>query len=161
MQSKDDLWKNGVVLSFDLDTKLLKKYYSKTSPQNAYRDVKKYLMENGFGHTKDTDYVNNTIKKGDAIILLKKFSKENKWLPICVNKINISPNIVSLDISLQINKLTDEKWKMQRDNELKKDKSDKSIEKSSSLLKRVSKKKEELGKEITNLNSLNKENIER
>lgn len=161
MQSKDDLWKNGVVLSFDLDTKLLKKYYSKTSPQNAYRDVKKYLMENGFGHTKDTDYVNNTIKKVDAIILLKKFSKENKWFPICVNKINISPNIVSLDISLQINKLTDEKWKMQRDNELKKDKSDKSIEKSSSLLERVSKKKEELGKEITNLNSLNKENIER
>lgn len=50
---------------------------------------------------------------------------------------------------------------MQRDNELKKDKSDKSIEKSSSLLKRVSKKKEELGKETTNLNSLNKENIER
>ena len=161
MQSKDDLWKNGVVLSFDLDTKLLKKYYSKTSPQNAYRDVKKYLMENGFGHTKDTDYVNNTIKKVEAIILLKKFSKENKWFPICVNKINISPNIVSLDISLQINKLTDEKWKMQRDNELKKDKSDKSIEKSSSLLERVSKKKEELGKEITNLNSLNKENIER
>ena len=161
MQSKDDLWKNGVVLSFDLDTKLLKKYYSKTSPQNSYRDVKKYLKENGFGHTKDTDYVNNTIKKVDAIILLKKFSKENKWFPICVNKINISPNIVSLDISLQINKLTDEKWKMQRDNELKKDKSDKSIEKSSSLLKRVSKKKEELGKEITNLNSLNKENIER
>ena len=66
-----------------------------------------------------------------------------------------------MDISLQINKLTDEKWKMQRDNELKKDKSDKSIEKRSSLLKRVSKKKEELGKEITNLKSLNKENIER
>ena len=158
MQSKDDLWKNGVVLSFDLDTKLLKKYYSKTSPQNAYRDVKKYLMENGFGHTKDTDYVNNTIKKVDAIILLKKFSKENKWVPICVNKINISPNIVSLDISLQISKLTDEEWKMQRDNEFNKDKSN---EKRSSLLKRVSKKKEETGKEITNLNSLNKENIER
>lgn len=158
MQSKDDLWKNGVVLSFDLDTKLLKKYYSKTSPQNAYRDVKKYLMENGFGHTKDTDYVNNTIKKVDAIILLKKFSKENKWFPICVNKINISPNIVSLDISLQISKLTDEEWKMQRDNEFNKDKSN---EKRSSLLKRVSKKKEEMGKEITNLNSLNKENIER
>lgn len=158
MQSKDDLWKNGVVLSFDLDTKLLKKYYSKTSPQNAYRDVKKYLMENGFGHTKDTDYVNNTIKKVDAIILLKKFSKENKWFPICVNKINISPNIVSLDISLQISKLTDEEWKMQRDNEFNKDKSN---EKRSSLLKRVSKKKEETGKEITNLNSLNKENIER
>jgi vapD-related protein len=161
LQSKDDLWKNGVVLSFDLDTKLLKKYYSKTSPQNAYRDIKKYLIENGFGHTKDTDYVNTKIEKVDTIQILNDFSYDNKWFPICVNKINISPNVKSLDISLQINKLTDEKWKMQRDNELKKDKSDKSIEKRSSLLKRVSKKKEELGKENTNLNSLNKENIER
>lgn len=158
MQSKDNLWKNGVVLSFDLDTKLLKRYYSKTSPQNAYRDVKKYLIENGFGHTKDTDYVNNTIEKVDAIILLKKFSKENKWFPICVNKINISPNIVSLDISLQINKLTDEKWKMQKDNELDKDTS---TEKRASLLSRISSKKKELGKENTNSSNLNKDSIER
>jgi hypothetical protein len=65
---------------------------------------------------------------------------------------------VSLDISLQINKLTDEKWKMQKDNELDKDTS---TEKRASLLSRISSKKKELGKENTNSSNLNKDSIER
>ena len=106
-----EIWENGVVLSFDLDTNLLKLYYSSTSPQTAYTDIKKFLVNNKFEHKRDSDYVNPNINKIGTVELIRNFSKNNKWFPICVNKINISPNIQSLDISSDIIKLVDEEWK--------------------------------------------------
>lgn len=61
LQSKNNTWKNGVVLSFDLDAEKLKLYYSKTSTQGAYAVIKRYLLKNGFEHRKDSDYVNHDI----------------------------------------------------------------------------------------------------
>ena len=49
--------------------------------------------------------------------LIYNFSKSNKWSPLCINKMNISPNVESLDISLQIVQLADKKWKAKKDKE--------------------------------------------
>lgn len=87
------LWENGVVLSFDLDTKMLRRYYSDKSPKNAYGEIKKMLKREGFEHKKDSDYVNEEIDKVKTVIIIEEFSQENKWFPLCVNKINISPNV--------------------------------------------------------------------
>jgi len=110
-----NLWMRGVVLSFDLDTAKLKSYFSKTSPQGAYDVIKRFLLNNGFEHKKDSDYVNVNIDKVATVDLLVDFADENKWFPLCINKMNISPNVETLDISIQIERLTDKEWKKQKD----------------------------------------------
>lgn|GEM_PF-708295 len=109
------LWARGVVLSFDLVTQDLKDNYSNSSPQGAYDVIKRYLLKNGFEHLKDTDYKHDSINKLDTVDLLYKFSKENKWFPYCIKKVNISPNITTLDISDGIKAFQDEVWKKDRD----------------------------------------------
>lgn len=109
------LWKNGVVLSFDLNTSNLKIYYSKNSPQNAYKLLKIFLKNNGFEHKKDSDYVNPLINRLKTVRLLTDFAKKNKWFPLCINKMNISPNVETLDISMQIESLIDKDWKNKKD----------------------------------------------
>ena len=76
MPSKSDIWKNGVVLSFDLDTIKLRDYYSKTSPQGAYEIIKHFLKKNGFKHEKDSDYVN--------VKIVIESIKRTQWLNIYI-----------------------------------------------------------------------------
>lgn len=104
-KNEDNMWAYGVILSFDFNTKLLKEYFSITSPQGAYRVMKYFLLSHGFEHKKDSDYVNIKIHKVKAVDLLLDFAENNAWFPICVNKMNISPNIISLDISTQLQRL--------------------------------------------------------
>ena len=103
-----DPWARGVVLSFDFVTKDLKDYYSKNSPQGAYEVLKRFLLKNGFEHLRDSDYKNKFMDKVDTVDLLYSFSRDHKWFPHCINKVNISPNITALDISNDIKALGDE-----------------------------------------------------
>lgn len=107
---KSSLWQNGIVLSFDLDTTKLKEYYSKTSPQGAYDLLKRFLIKNGFEHRKDSDYVNPNIERRYAVRLLHHFMNDNKWFPLCINKMNISPNVEVLDIAEDLRELAEENW---------------------------------------------------
>lgn len=116
---KKSLWENGVVLSFDLDTENLRKYFSRTSPQGAYDVIKRFLKSNGFEHRKDSDYVNPNLDKIDTSKLLYLFAKENKWLPLCAKKMIISPNVITLDIIDDIWKMADLQWQAQKDSENK------------------------------------------
>jgi hypothetical protein len=44
------------------------------------------------------------------------FAKNEKWFPVCINKVIISPNVPSLDISDNIRDFyTDDDWKQQKD----------------------------------------------
>lgn len=120
MQYNKDLWKDGVVLSFDFVVSNLRQYYSKSSPQNAYTVVKQYLLNNGFTHIKDSDYINPSINILQTRKLLYKFETKNKWFPFCVRKVIISPNIKSLDITQNIKKLQDKDWLAHRQAQTKK-----------------------------------------
>ncbi len=99
LQSKNDLWKNGVVLSFDFDTEKLREHYSQSSPQGAYDVIKRFLIRNGFEHRKDSDYINYNINKEKSVNLIYQFTKNHDWFAECQNKINISVNVPSLNIS--------------------------------------------------------------
>jgi len=112
-----DPWARGVVLSFDFVTKDLKDYYSKNSPQGAYEVLKRFLLKNGFEYLRDSDYKNKFMDKVDTVDLLYSFSRDHKWFPHCINKVNISPNITALDISNDIKALGDEDWKKEKDAE--------------------------------------------
>lgn len=114
LQSKKfDLWENGVVLSFDFIVDDLKTYYSETSPQEAYEIIKNYLLKNGFEHLKDSDYKNAHIDDLETADLLYHFSRENKWFPYCLKKMDISPNVIKLDVSRDIWAFRDEEWAKQ------------------------------------------------
>lgn len=107
---KFNLWENGVVLSFDFVVDNLKTYYSETSPQGAYEVIKNYLLKNGFEHLKDSDYKNTHIDDLETADLLYHFSRENKWFPYCLKKMDISPNVIKLDVSRDIWAFRDEEW---------------------------------------------------
>ena len=107
---KFNLWENGVVLSFDFVVDDLKTYYSETSPQGAYEVIKNYLLKNGFEHLKDSDYKNAHIDDLETADLLYHFSRENKWFPYCLKKMDISPNVIKLDVSRDIWAFRDEEW---------------------------------------------------
>lgn len=105
-----DLWENGVVLSFDFVVDDLKVYYSEKSPQGAYAVIKDFLVKNGFEHLKDSDYKNERLDDLATADLLYHFSRENKWFPFCLKKMDISPNVIKLDISKDIQALRDDEW---------------------------------------------------
>lgn len=108
----------GVLLTFDLDTKLLRDYYSRTSPQGAYEVIERYLKKQKFEHLKDTDYRHTEMSKVEVLKLVADFAQNNKWFPLCLNKMNISPNVPILDISHDIKMMyTDEEWKQEKDAE--------------------------------------------
>lgn len=106
---KNDKWTNGVVLSFDLKVELLNKFYD-GKYNNAYRDIKNYLIDKGFEHLKDSDYVNKRIDKSETVDLLKEFISESKWFASVVNKVTVSPNVISLNITEDIRLLRDFEW---------------------------------------------------
>lgn len=110
MPSKS-IWNNGVVLSFDLEISELRKHYSIKSPENAYRDIKKFLLSNGFIHLKDSDYSHNKLNKLKTSILIKQFISQNNWFPLSVKKVIISPNIESLDITAYVKTLAKQHFK--------------------------------------------------
>lgn len=104
------IWTNGVVLSFDFAVDNLRIYYSATAPQGAYEVIKSYLIKNGFEHLKDSDYKNENIDDLETADLLYHFSVRNKWFPFCLKKMDISPNVIKLDVSADIRALRDEDW---------------------------------------------------
>ena len=114
------IWTNGVVLSFDFAVDDLKVYYSQTAPQGAYEMIKSYLVKNGFKHLKDSDYKNEKIDDLETVDLLYHFSKKNKWFPFCLKKMDISPNVIKLDIAMDIWAFRDDEWGKEREEQKKK-----------------------------------------
>ncbi len=106
----NNIWKDGVVLSFDLDTNKLREYYHPKYPENAYDVIRRFLEKKGFEHLRDTDYVNYHMNKKQTLSLLKEFNQNQKWFPACKTKVIISPNNQSLDVSKIIDKDIDKNW---------------------------------------------------
>lgn len=127
-QSEDKgIWANGVVLTFDFVVDNLKVYYSSTAPQGAYKAIKSYLIKNGFEHLKDSDYKNEKIDDLETADLLYHFSVKNKWFPFCLEKLDISPNVIKLDVSADIRAFCDEEWGKEQEEKSRKNSGKKEI----------------------------------
>ncbi len=106
----------GVVVSFDFIVDNLKRYYSEKSPQGAYAVIERELKRNGFQKLKDSDYCHQTMNESDALELIVDFSEREKWFPLSIRKIIISPNVPKLDVSdIIIKFLADMDWKNEKD----------------------------------------------
>lgn len=101
----------GSLLTFDFLIADLEIYYSATSPQNAYYDLKRYLISKGFEHLKDSDYRHPEFSVEQSIQSAYDFAMENKWFALCLSKLNVSPNIPIVDVSLDLkNVYNDVDW---------------------------------------------------
>lgn len=79
-------WQNGFVLSFDLDTDLLKQHYS-IHYSGAYRLIKNFLLKNGFEHNQDSDYINPNITRSDVVNVLVDLSYKYSCFPLSAKKL--------------------------------------------------------------------------
>ena len=78
-------------LYFDLSVRNLKKYYSETNPNRAYRQIRDYLLENNFSHEQYSGYHSNYQTTVLEIMdLIQKMSRTLPWLPICLNHFEVT-----------------------------------------------------------------------
>ncbi len=72
-------------ITFDLDTKILEKYYPAKSWQNAYEVIKKHMINNGFEWLQGSVYITkNPVSQTRVSIVLKDLVKKNPWLNLCM-----------------------------------------------------------------------------
>ena len=72
-------------LNFDFDTKSLKKYYPGKHYRNAYKDIKQFLLKNGFEHRQWSGYVSkDKISSTDVRMISAKIRITFPWLSHCV-----------------------------------------------------------------------------
>jgi len=71
-------------LNFDLDTKKLKEHYPNKNYIEAYNDIKKFLLKNGFEHRQGSGYISEKeISKVKTLDIIKKLNNNHPWLETC------------------------------------------------------------------------------
>jgi len=72
-------------ITFDLDTELLSELYDGDSFENAYRDIRNHLENNGFEHMQGSVYFGNSrIDAVNCITVIQSFALEHEWfVPSC------------------------------------------------------------------------------
>ena len=82
-------YKRTYAINFDLDTHKLRQFYSNTNPENAYRDITRYMERNGFIHRQWSGYVSKkTMSKSDLFQFTTNLYNHFPWLIHCVNKMD-------------------------------------------------------------------------
>jgi len=95
-------------LNFDLDTNKLKEHYPNKNYTNAYEDIKKFLLKNGFEHRQGSGYISKETMTRIAITnVLKELNKEFNWLYPCCKTLDyydVGKEHSGLEILENINK---------------------------------------------------------
>lgn len=72
-------------ISFDLDTKALKRYYSARSWNNAYEIIKRHMLKNGFSWVQGSVYVSKKPMSSMRVTnILMELTESNPWLNLCM-----------------------------------------------------------------------------
>lgn len=78
-------------INFDLSTKALKEYYPGKHYRNGYRDIEKFLLNNGFKHRQWSGYVSTkSIADYEIGKIIDEMNKELPWLKKCVNHFDVT-----------------------------------------------------------------------
>lgn len=78
-------------LNFDLDTKALKQYYPNKNYRQAYKDVKRFLLNNGFEHRQWSGYTSiKPMTDGTIRAKMLKLKKALPWISKCVNRFDVT-----------------------------------------------------------------------
>lgn len=72
------------VLNFDLDTKKLKEIYPNKNYRQAYSDIRRFLIKNGFEHTQNSRYISiNKMPNIEFTKIMEELSNKHDWLKDC------------------------------------------------------------------------------
>ncbi len=72
-------------IAFDLDTNRLKTYYPDEHWNNAYRDIRKFMSNNGFQWEQGSVYTSKTARNPHEIrTIITAMVSEYPWLNVCM-----------------------------------------------------------------------------
>lgn len=81
-------------INFDLDTNALKEHYTKSTGKpynNAYYEIKSFMVKNGFEHRQWSGYVSNEkVTSLDISKLTREISHKFDWLHKCVTRFDVT-----------------------------------------------------------------------
>lgn len=76
-------------INFDLSTNELKKHFANTA--EAYNQIKRFMLENGFEHRQYSGYVSHTMLDEYMVSkLIKKMDGSLSWLSTCVQRFDVT-----------------------------------------------------------------------
>lgn len=109
---------SGVVISFDLEMSLLDIYFEggSNNRNKAYDSIKKFLISQEYEHLEDSDYKNDEDSINIALKKILQFCEENKWFPLCVKKLIITPNSLYCDYTDILRESIDQDYKDKMEN---------------------------------------------
>jgi len=71
-------------LNFDLNTNKLKEHYPNNNYTEAYNDIKKFLLKNGFEHRQGSGYISQKDMSSQEVAdIIKALSNKYSWLKDC------------------------------------------------------------------------------
>ncbi len=95
-------------IAFDINQKALKDVYPKKNHRQAYDDIRRTMINNGFIHTQGSVYVSNSaISMYDVAILVRTLAAELPWLSKCVTNIDIAEVRSKLSLKEELKEETD------------------------------------------------------
>ena len=68
-------------------------------------------------HQKDSDYLHLDMDIEDTAKVILKFAQTNKWFPLCVNKVNVVPNVKTRDLLPRISEYLDIDYQKEKEDE--------------------------------------------
>lgn len=75
---------------FDLDTTCLTQNYEGNSYNNAYKQIREFMIENGFIWTQGSVYFGKTeIDAVKCVLIIQKLAKKYSWFSTCVKDIRM------------------------------------------------------------------------
>ena len=90
------------LINFDLDTNKLKELYPNKNYTQAYDDIKKFLLKNGFEHRQGSGYISkNDMKNSQVANIIEEFYYQYNCIKDCCKTIdyyNVGKTFSGLDI---------------------------------------------------------------
>jgi len=78
-------------IAFDLDTKALKRYYSKDGYQNAYYDIRRVMEKEGFMWQQGSVYRSKKqLERVQTTIIIRNMLKRYPWLNFCMRDCTVT-----------------------------------------------------------------------
>ena len=91
-------------INFDLDTNALKEIYPGKDYKQAYRDIKSFMLKNGFEHRQWSGYLSiKPMSMSEVSQITLDLSRKFAWLKDCVNRFDVTNVGKSFDFTELIN----------------------------------------------------------
>lgn len=98
-------YKRQRAINFDLNGDALKEYYSESNPNGAYKDIERFMKNNGFIHRQWSGYCSKKpMTNFDLLVLFAQMYEKMPWLNNCVERMDATTIDSVFDIKEMMSK---------------------------------------------------------